>query len=245
MGKFEDLTNKKYNKWTVISRDTVSGKRKTRWWCICECGTIRSVRADHLKSGCSQSCGCLVPEIISKHNLKDLTGQKFSRLTVIKRIGTQKNRKPLWLCLCDCGNTCCVTSSDLITGHSRSCGCYQKEVAAKSISKTASKQIGELSPAWRGGISFEPYCQKFNKKKKEEIRDKYDRKCIICGKTEEESGRKLSVHHVDYNKQQGCENHKWVLVPLCIECHTKTNHNRTFWEYNIKWMLAQKAQKKN
>ena len=34
----------------------------------------------------------------------DITGQKFNKLTAIKRVGSDKNRRALWLCKCDCGN---------------------------------------------------------------------------------------------------------------------------------------------
>lgn len=60
----------------------------------------------------------------------DLTGQKFGKLTVIKRSGTHitpsGQHKPLWLCKCDCGNEVFVTSGDLKNGHTKSCGCLSK-----------------------------------------------------------------------------------------------------------------------
>lgn len=40
---------------------------------------------------------------------QDLSHKKFGRLTVIKRTGT-KHDSPLWLCLCDCGNSIEVVS---------------------------------------------------------------------------------------------------------------------------------------
>lgn len=36
--------------------------------------------------------------------IKDLTGQKFGRLTAIEFRGTNKSGNALWLCKCDCGN---------------------------------------------------------------------------------------------------------------------------------------------
>lgn len=53
---------------------------------------------------------------------KDLTGQKFNKLTAIKRIGS-KNKKALWLCTCDCGETTEVITSNLTSGRIKSCGC--------------------------------------------------------------------------------------------------------------------------
>lgn len=92
---------------------------------------------------------------------------------------------------------------------------------------------GENSPAWKGGKSFEPYCPKFTKELKEAIRSKYGRKCVLCGLPESENKKRLSVHHVDYDKGQGCNGKAWKLVPLCVKCHTKTNNNRAFWEQKI------------
>ena len=85
----------------------------------------------------------------------------------------------------------------------------------------------ENNGRWLGGKSFEPYCYKFNNELKEYVRDKFDRRCFVCGTPE--NGRKLSVHHVDYNKLQGCKGKTWVLIPLCNSCHNKTNHNRWQW----------------
>lgn len=62
--------------------------------------------------------------------LNDLTGQKFGRLTVIRREGSSRSGKATWLCRCECGNTTVVIGSCLINGNTSSCGCYQREVAS-------------------------------------------------------------------------------------------------------------------
>lgn len=92
----------------------------------------------------------------------------------------------------------------------------------------------EKNPNWQGGKSFEPYCVKFNEELKEKVREKYGRRCFLCSKTEAKNGRKLSVHHIDYDKDAGCNGKKWLLVPLCISCHSKTNSNRDYWESIIR-----------
>ena len=53
----------------------------------------------------------------------DLTGQRFGRLTVIERAGSDKKRSATWHCQCDCGNEKVISSSNLISGRSASCGC--------------------------------------------------------------------------------------------------------------------------
>lgn len=60
--------------------------------------------------------------------IKDLTGQKFGRLTVIKRVGKNKDNGALWICLCECGNSITAVSSRLLNGTCQSCGCLRLEL---------------------------------------------------------------------------------------------------------------------
>lgn len=57
---------------------------------------------------------------------KDLTGQKFNRLTAIEYLGNSK-----WKCKCDCGNITIVDISNLTKGHTKSCGCYKRDYSAR------------------------------------------------------------------------------------------------------------------
>lgn len=61
----------------------------------------------------------------------DRTGLRYGRLVVVKRVGTDQLKKPLWECLCDCGKTALVNSTSLQTGNTTSCGCYLKERITK------------------------------------------------------------------------------------------------------------------
>ena len=94
---------------------------------------------------------------------------------------------------------------------------------------------GKNSPNWRGGITRGPYCNKFNEECRESNRNKFNRICFLCGKSE--GRRKLSVHHIDYNKMQGCET-EWQLVPLCGRCHSKTSSSkRDYYEQYFSTLL--------
>ncbi|PEM10764.1 AP2 domain-containing protein [Bacillus wiedmannii] len=55
-------------------------------------------------------------------NYIDLTGSKFGRLTVIKRVENQ-GKYVTWLCECECGNTKAIRGSSITTGNTTSCGC--------------------------------------------------------------------------------------------------------------------------
>lgn len=58
----------------------------------------------------------------------DLTGKTFGRLTVISRNGS-KNKSANWMCRCECGNVLSVNGCHLRSGHTKSCGCYSKEMS--------------------------------------------------------------------------------------------------------------------
>ncbi len=58
--------------------------------------------------------------------LIDLTGQKFGRLTVIKRVYPNLNKKGTWLCKCICKTKKIIRGNDLIRGKIKSCDCLHK-----------------------------------------------------------------------------------------------------------------------
>jgi hypothetical protein len=67
--------------------------------------------------------------------VKDITGQKFGRLTAIRVVGRPKWRVYVWLCSCECGQVVEVRVSSLRRGASQSCGCLRNEVATKLHTK--------------------------------------------------------------------------------------------------------------
>lgn len=76
---------------------------------------------------------------------QDLTGQRFARLTVIKRQGTDRHGKLLWLCECDCGNKIITAGASLKKGFTKSCGCLRDEKATshgKSYTRLYREWIG-------------------------------------------------------------------------------------------------------
>jgi hypothetical protein len=56
-------------------------------------------------------------------NRVDLTGMKFGFLTARKLIGVNKERRAVWLCDCDCGETVYCSGRALTKGMNTSCGC--------------------------------------------------------------------------------------------------------------------------
>lgn len=117
----------KYGRLTVIER--AENRNGVRWRCRCECGKEIEVLGTSLRSGNTKSCGCLQKQKAAQ-SLKNLVGQKFGKLTVIKRDESKPkgHGKPVyWVCQCDCGNVISIRGIHLKTGHTVSCGCYLKQ----------------------------------------------------------------------------------------------------------------------
>lgn len=127
VGKFIDITGNKYGRLTVIKRVKNQGK-KPMWLCKCECGNEKIARADSLKNGSIQSCGCLLKESTAQRNFVDLTGKKIGRWTVISRT-TDQNNCIKWKCQCECGTKRDVFATSLLNGISKSCGCLKNELS--------------------------------------------------------------------------------------------------------------------
>lgn len=72
----------------------------------------------------------------------DLTGKRYGRLTVNKRVENNK-KATVWLCTCDCGNTVTVQANNLKNGHTKSCGCYYIE--------QEKARVGNKNPYYKHG----------------------------------------------------------------------------------------------
>jgi predicted transcriptional regulator len=101
-------------------------------------------------------------------------------------------------------------------------------IQTRTQAETQRGKVGSLARAWKGGLSYRPYCYKFNKPLKEEIRKNFGRVCFICEKTQRDEEKNLCIHHVNYDKSQECDRN-CILIPLCNFCHLRTNGNR--WYY--------------
>ena len=130
MSRIKNIINEIFGRLTVISLcKERSNSGKARWLCQCSCGSEVTVVGSDLLSGHTKSCGCLGQE----PRVRDITGQKFGLLTVISLCEERSNaEKARWVCQCDCGNTPVVVGSSLMSGNTRSCGCFQREWVTKA-----------------------------------------------------------------------------------------------------------------
>ena len=66
---------------------------------------------------------------------KDLTGQRFGRLTATKDSGSRRGNHVVWECVCDCGNITFVSSDRITSGKTQSCGCLKRERSSEAHRK--------------------------------------------------------------------------------------------------------------
>ena len=151
---------------------------------------------------------------------KDLTGQKFGRLIVLKDSGKRYNGNVIWECLCDCGKTCFVQSRNLRTGNTKSCGCLHKEIA----SNMCQSEVGEKSRAWKGGVSPIRNLDMNRLEYKEWRTQVFERDTYICQKCKQTGGT-LNAHHIEaYNNNPGLRTEIANGITLCKECHKNFHH---------------------
>ena len=151
-----DLINKRFGRLTVLSYEKTV-KSRAYWKCKCDCGNICSISSHNLLGDITHSCGCLQRDTVislnrtrdRKYFLRDLKGIRFGRLVVVE---CKKNNKQgsIWECICDCGNRCYVGQHSLRYGFTRSCGCLQKELVSKRLSKhNGKKEYPRLYRIWQ------------------------------------------------------------------------------------------------
>jgi len=99
---------------------------------------------------------------------------------------------------------------------------------------------GSNNGNWNGGTMFEPYTSEFNGNLKQRIKERDNHTCQLCGVPECECLRKLSVHHIDYNKINCLPNN---LISLCNSCNTKVNTKRDNWIKYFNDIIIPRVQK--
>ena len=90
---------------------------------------------------------------------QDLTGKAFGRLTVIKEAERKNPKRHYWLCHCTCGRETVVDGSHLLSGHTKSCGCYHRDCSREKSRDITGMRFGRLTairPAslQEGGAGF-------------------------------------------------------------------------------------------
>jgi len=191
--------------------------------CVCNiCGKYRIITKQSYRDICQscankRPCKLPIPKYVSDSD-RFIPNTGIDRIKTIKRfrydpLDLKKNSDRRIIAKCQkCGKIREITFR------------YYRDLCPSCVIK------GENHPNWQGGITDQRYCNLWTESFRESIRERFHNKCFLCGKTKiNNSNRKLSVHHVNYNKNCLC-GLNCEFVPLCVKCHIKTNYNRQYWE---------------
>lgn len=133
-GKIDRITPGRRFGMLTVEADT--GLRKNRyavWRCRCDCGSEVTASTKELKDGKIRDCGCTTHV---GHGAKDLTGQRFGKLTVLYPTEKRADQgSVVWHTVCDCGRECDVSARRLVRGKVRSCGCLSNPPLKDYIGK--------------------------------------------------------------------------------------------------------------
>lgn len=129
MGKIIDITGQKFGLLTAIEPSRLNGR--FAWKCKCECGNEKIIDSGNLRNNRVLSCGCQTSSFIKQKLTKDIVGQTFNNLTVLEKTDVRMAGAIVWKCQCKCGNFCYVSTGNLKSGHTKSCGCLKKSSGQK------------------------------------------------------------------------------------------------------------------
>lgn len=149
--------------------------------------------------------------------LKDLTGKRFGRLTVLRKATGEQYKRVHWECICDCGNTCIVAGNNL--GRStNSCGCLETESRVTSNTKHGQRN-SRIYYIWCSMKQRcnNPKCESFQHYggkgisycKEWETFENFYKWAIANGYNDS-----LSIDRIDNSKNYSPENCRWVTMKV-------------------------------
>jgi hypothetical protein len=130
----------RFGRLVIQSIGPCDSRGSSRWACRCDCGNSKVATGADLRRGFVVSCGCQHREAVRRNGLangQDLTGRRFERLVVVRRVDSPNRAATMWECRCDCGNPVSCYGSNLRRGGNKSCGCGKAKV----------KGLGKSDPA--------------------------------------------------------------------------------------------------
>jgi len=114
--QFINLVGQAFGSWTVVKRASNNSAGKAVFYCRCECGAARLIRACRLRYGDSVQCGNCAENVF-----KDMSGQVFSSWKVLRRTANDPTGQARFFCRCECGGTHIVTGTSLRRKKSTQC----------------------------------------------------------------------------------------------------------------------------
>ena len=151
---------------------------------------------------------------------KDLVGQKFTRTAVTEFAGSDANGNHLWKCKCDCGKEHLASSSVLLNGRTKSCGCLRREwLDSGDVKRTHGRSnTKEYNAFWLA----KSRCRPDNKNH----RDYFDRGIVMCAEWLGKGGFEKFFTHIG-------------PAPSLQHSLDRIDNNRGYEPGNVRWATAQ------
>lgn len=137
--RHEKMLGQRYNRAVVMELAGLNQHGDALVKCLCDCGNTFVTQVNNLKSGNTTSCGCWNREVVAEVTAErhaasrdKMLGERYGKGVATELAGFNQHGQALVKCLCDCGNTFVARAKDLKSGNTTSCGCWQKEAAAKA-----------------------------------------------------------------------------------------------------------------
>lgn len=96
---------------------------------------------------------------MASHNFKDLTGQRFGRLTVCEKTDKRQHGSVIWLCSCSCGADVEAKAGNLKSGNTKSCGCHKKDILLSNSVTHGHARAGNHTPEYTTWVSMRNRCK--------------------------------------------------------------------------------------
>lgn len=188
----------------------------------------------------------------------DLTGQRFSELTVEGLASYKMNNRPAWVCLCDCGQRKTVMGQSLKSGDVKCCGqhktkFYSESVSARSKVQNRKYPIGSDSHS-RVYTLWRAMLWRCNDPKHEAYGRYGGAGITVCQEWQEFEGfrrwavaygydEKLTIDRVDNTKGYSPENCRWATRKEQARNRKSSNFITAFGEtkYIMDWAKDQRC----
>jgi hypothetical protein len=159
--------------------------------------------------------------------MRNLANQRFGRLVAQQDSG-KRNRfgQVIWDCICDCGKTTSVWSSNLVCGGTQSCGCLLREVTqqkARVNHQRAIKPLGPRNSIWSNYRSKARRLDIEFSLNREEFDVLTQGNCYWCGLPPANISKAQSGLQCEYSGIDRLRADEGYIIGNCVSCCKRCN----------------------